>query len=117
MTAKVRPDAVPRLQGARVVVLGAARSGLSLARFLLGAGAQVTLTDAKPATALAPEVGGVGALGVTLELGGHRDDTLLSADLIAVSPGVPLSLAPLERARRKGVALVAPGRGASWFVK
>jgi len=96
MTAKVRPDAVPELRGARVVVVGAAKSGLSLARFLVGAGARVTLTDARPATELAPEVGGVAALGATLELGGHRDETLLSADLIAVSPGVPLSIAPLS---------------------
>jgi UDP-N-acetylmuramoylalanine--D-glutamate ligase len=117
MAAKVRPDAVPRLRDARVVVVGAAKSGLSLARFLLGAGARVTLTDARPATALAPEVGGVAALGATLELGGHRDETLLSADLIAVSPGVPLSIAPLERARRQGVRIVAEVEVASWFLK
>ena len=117
MTAEIRPDAVPRLRDARVVVVGAARSGLSLARFLVGAGARVTLTDAKPATALAPEVGGVAALGVTMELGGHRDDTLLAADLIAVSPGVPLSIPPLVRARRKGVRMVAEVEVASWFLK
>lgn len=117
MTAEIRPDAVPRLRDARVVVVGAAKSGLSLARFLAGAGARVTLTDARPATELSPGVDGVAALGVTMELGGHRDETLLSADLIAVSPGVPLSIAPLQRARREGVRIVAEVEVASWFLK
>ncbi len=117
MTAKVRPDPVPRLRDARVVVVGAAKSGLSLARFLLGAGARVTLTDARPATELAPEAGALAARGATLELGGHRGETFLSADLIAVSPGVPLSIAPLARARREGVRIVAEVEVASWFLK
>src|SRR5258706_136444 len=117
MTAKVRPDAVPELRGARVVVVGAAKSGLSLARFLLGAGARVTLTDARLAAAFGPEVSALAARGVTLEMGGHQEATLLAADLVAVSPGVPLAIEPLARARQKGVRIVAEVEVASWFLK
>ena len=38
--------------GKRVVILGAARQGIALTRYLLGKGAQVVLSDAKPASAL-----------------------------------------------------------------
>ena len=117
MTAKVRPDSVPELRGARVVVVGAAKSGLSLARFLVGAGARVTLTDARPAAAFGPEVADLAARGVTLEMGGHQEATLLAADLVAVSPGVPLVIEPLAHARRKGVRIVAEVEVASWFLK
>src|SRR5262245_50796200 len=109
--------AAPSLAGARVVVVGAARSGLALTRFLLGAGARVTLTDSRPAADLSPETGALAARGAVLELGGHREATLLAADLVAVSPGVPLAIAPLAAARRRGVRVVAEVEVASWFLR
>ncbi len=106
-----------RLENARVVVVGAARSGLALARLLHGRKASVTLTDIRPAEALGPEAAALTREGVALETGGHRTETFTGADLIAVSPGVPLTLAPLEEARRKGVRIVAEVEAASWFLK
>ncbi len=40
------------LFGKRLVILGMARQGTALARFAVGAGASVTLTDRRPAEAL-----------------------------------------------------------------
>jgi len=111
------PPAAPRLAGARVVVVGAARSGLALTRFLLEAGARVTLTDTRPAADLSTETAVLNAEGALLDLGGHREETLLAADLIAVSPGVPLAIAPLAAARRHGVRVVAEVEVASWFLR
>ena len=111
------PPAGPRLAGARVVVVGAARSGLALTRFLLGAGARVTLTDTRPAADLSPETAMLNTEGALLELGGHREETLLAADLVAVSPGVPLAIPPLMAARRRGVRVVAEVEVASWFLR
>src|SRR5437867_2040440 len=93
----------PRLAGARVVVVGGARSGLAAARFLLSRQASVTLTDTRPLEALGPEVAALGREGATLALGGHDGAPFTEADLIAVSPGVPLDIPPLAEARRKGV--------------
>ena len=115
--ASAGPPAAPRFAGARVVVVGAARSGLALTRFLLGAGARVTLTDTRPAADLSPETAVLNAEGALLELGGHREETLLAADLVAVSPGVPLAIAPLAAARRRGVRVVAEVEVASWFLR
>jgi UDP-N-acetylmuramoylalanine--D-glutamate ligase len=107
----------PRLQGARVVIVGAARSGLALARFLRGRGALVVLTDAKPENGLPPEVAALGREGVVLELGGHDAESFRKADLVAVSPGVPLAIPPLQAARDAGVRVVAEVEVASWFLK
>jgi UDP-N-acetylmuramoylalanine--D-glutamate ligase len=105
------------LGGARVLVVGAARSGIALARFLTGHGAQVTLTDLRPAGDLGPQIPELEGIGVRMELGGHDAASFLGADLVAVSPGVPLASAPLAAARAKGVRVVAEVEVASWFLK
>ena len=108
--------APPRLRGTRVLVVGAMRSGLSLTRFLLEQGAQVTLTDQKAASALPPAIEELRARGARLELGGHDEATFTAADLIAVSPGVPLGSPPLLAARGRGVRIVAEVEVASWYL-
>lgn len=117
MTAPIDPDAVPSLAGARVTVVGAARSGVALARLLVGARARVTLSESRPAAELGPETTALRFAGVTLETGGHLEATFTGADLVAVSPGVPLTLAPIAAARRRGVRVVAEVEVASWFLR
>jgi UDP-N-acetylmuramoylalanine--D-glutamate ligase len=69
----------------RVVVVGAARSGVAAAELLASRGAEVILTDVR--TAIEDE-GRLHTAGVKLELGGHRRETFTDADLIVLSPGV-----------------------------
>jgi len=114
---RIDAAAPPKLAGARVVVVGAARSGLALTRFLLSRQARVVLTDSRPAADLDPGLAELAREGATLELGGHDSRSFEQADLVAVSPGVPLSIAPLEAARRRGVRVVAEVEIASWFTK
>jgi UDP-N-acetylmuramoylalanine--D-glutamate ligase len=116
MTETVRPQAPPRLRGARVLVVGAQRSGASMTRFLLEQGAAVTLTDLKAAGSLPKAIEELRRRGARLELGGHDEASFLGADLIAVSPGVPLVSPPLLSARRRGVPIVAEVELASWFL-
>jgi len=84
------------LVGKRVVVVGAARSGVAAARLCAAQGAEVTLTDKKPADAL-----GAPPAGVTLEAGGHRAETFARAQVIVLSPGVP-ALPEVDEARARG---------------
>ena len=107
MRHRTRTPGPPVLAGARVAVVGAGRSGLSLTRFLLSRGASVHLTDIRPAADLSPEVSGLGRRGVDLRLGGHDVKRLIEADLVAVSPGVPLASPPLHEARQRGARLLA----------
>jgi len=89
--------------GKRVVVVGAARSGVAAAVLLVRRGAVVTLTDVRPQIDADAELQ---AAGVSLELGGHRRDTLLAADLIVLSPGVPPAQPAIAEARAAGVPVI-----------
>ncbi|MEO8260190.1 MAG: UDP-N-acetylmuramoyl-L-alanine--D-glutamate ligase [Acidobacteriota bacterium] len=92
------------VEGKRVTVAGAARSGLAAAELLAGRGARVTLSDTRADLA---EADGLRRLGVELELGGHRPDTFTGADLVVVSPGVPPEQPAVVAARDRGVPVIA----------
>jgi UDP-N-acetylmuramoylalanine--D-glutamate ligase len=89
--------------GRRVVVVGAARSGIAAAELLARRGARVTLTETRPSFDQADRLR---SLGVDLEVGGHRSSTLAAADLIVVSPGVPLEQPLFDAARATGVETI-----------
>jgi len=93
------------VEGRRVTVVGAARSGIAAAELLARRGATVTLSDARPS--IAEEAGQrLAAAGVSLELGGHVAGTFDGADLIVMSPGVPPELPVVARARAAGIATI-----------
>ena len=89
--------------GQRVLVVGAARSGVAAALLLVGRGASVTLADRQPAIA---DAATLESAGVALELGRHRAASFTGADLIVLSPGVPIELPELTRAREAGVPVI-----------
>jgi UDP-N-acetylmuramoylalanine--D-glutamate ligase len=91
------------LASKRVLVVGLARTGVVTSIFCAGYGATVTATDEKPEAQLAEEAARLRAVGVTVELGGHRPEIFLEQDLIVISPGVPGKLPQLEAARARGI--------------
>ncbi len=91
------------VSGQRVVVVGAARSGVAAAHLLVTRGASVVLTDTRETIDPADELR---RAGVVLELGGHRPETLASADLIVLSPGVSPRQADVAAARAAGVPVI-----------
>ena len=100
-----------------VLVVGLARTGLAVAEFLLCQGARVTITDQLPATDLGLAVGSARDLGCSLALGGHPVDAFTSADLVVVSPGVPLDLPQLMEAKSRGVPITGELELASRFLR
>ncbi|PYR62131.1 MAG: UDP-N-acetylmuramoyl-L-alanine--D-glutamate ligase [Acidobacteria bacterium] len=97
------PRAAFSVSGKRVVVVGAARSGVAAAELLVRRGAAVILTDIR---AHIEDEERLRAAGVDLELGGHNAETLTRADLIVLSPGVPPRQPALDAARRAGVPVM-----------
>jgi len=91
------------VSGKRVVVVGAARSGVAAAELLVRRGAHVTLSEIRERI---DEERQLRDAGVQLELGGHREETLLNADLIVLSPGVPHGQPVVAAARAAGVAVM-----------
>jgi UDP-N-acetylmuramoylalanine--D-glutamate ligase len=104
------------LSGKNVLIVGFERTGEALARFLAGRGARVRVTDKKPAEAFGTRLALFEAGGVAFELGGHRAESFLEADLIVPSPGVP-PLPEILAARAKGVPVLAEIELASSFLR
>jgi UDP-N-acetylmuramoylalanine--D-glutamate ligase len=93
------------VQGKRVVVVGAGRSGQAAARLLHARGASVTVSDADAAAFDRHWVPG-GSAGIRTEAGPLRPETLRGADLIVLSPGVPSDLPAIAGARQAGVPVI-----------
>ena len=87
-----------------MTVAGAARSGIAAADLLARRGARVTLSEFHAA---APGTEPLLALGVHLELGGHRRETFTGADLVVLSPGVPPEQEAVQAARARGIPVIA----------
>ena len=105
------------LQGKKVLVVGLAKTGIATAYFLLDRGARVTISEAKPQESLPEEALELDKKGVLLETGGHQEETFVHADLIVVSPGVPLEIPPLAAADARGIKIVSEIELAGWFLK
>ena len=93
------------LRNKRVLVVGLARTGIATALFCAARGAHVTATDTRAGKELGDPVAVLQKAGVALELGGHRQELILDADLIIPSPGVPADAPLLQFARSKGVTI------------
>src|SRR5512134_2826731 len=89
-----------------VSVVGLAKSGVAAARLVRGLGGRVLAPDSSPLEALSPEARGLEREGCTLWTGGHPDAAFAGADLVVVSPGVPLELPALATARARGVLVI-----------
>jgi UDP-N-acetylmuramoylalanine--D-glutamate ligase len=93
------------LRDKKVLVLGLGDTGLSLARWLDGQGARVTVADSRAAP---PHVARLDAEvpGATLVVGPYRREDFAAAELIAISPGVPLAEPLVAEAVARGVPVV-----------
>jgi UDP-N-acetylmuramoylalanine--D-glutamate ligase len=89
------------LSGKTVLILGFARQGRALARWLPTVGARAIASDAKPRAAL--DFAESDFPGVEFALGGHPLELLDRADLVCVSGGVPLDLPIVQAAFRRGL--------------
>lgn len=88
------------LTNKRLLILGLARQGKALARFAVGVGAQVTISDLRPADRLQDSLAELSDLPVRYVLGEHPMRLLDEADILAISGGVPAD-APLVRAAQE----------------
>jgi UDP-N-acetylmuramoylalanine--D-glutamate ligase len=91
--------------GKRVLILGAARQGLALARWLSVHGAHVTLSDMRNEDDLRVARQSLAEFGITWALGGHPLELLDSTDVLCPSGGVPLTLPIVAEAISRGIPL------------
>lgn len=91
----------------RVLVVGLARTGVAVARFLAARGARIIITDMKTETELAADLEQLADLEIDYQLGRHEKQLFLMADLIVVSPGVPMDIKPLLLAKAQGRTVIS----------
>lgn len=92
--------------GKRVAVIGLGRSGQAAVRLLQRLGARVTVADQKPSSDLTAALGGLPAGAVEIHGAGDYESALRGAEVVVVSPGVPLTLDPLRRAHASGARII-----------
>src|SRR6201994_1320049 len=93
------------LRNKRVLVVGLGKSGIAAARFLKARGAQVTVSDIRPA-GLISELPALLDAGIMVETGSHGLLTFRRQDLIVVSPGVPSNTPELTTVRAMGIPII-----------
>ncbi len=90
----------------RVVVLGIARQGKALARFLTSEGASVVMSDMKTEDQLVPALAELSSLDLEYAFGGHPIELLDDTDALFLSGGVPTQLPIVEEAGKRGIELL-----------
>ncbi len=88
----------------RYGVVGAARSGLAVARLLRSEGHQVLVSDSRSEDEMSTARETLRSIGARFEFGGHTA-ALLDNDVIVLSPGVPDTIPIVTEARRKGITI------------
>lgn len=105
------------LAGKKVLVVGAARSGIAAARFLVERGAIVALSDQKPIEKWSAEALALKETGVGLLPGEPPSWLLDQLELVVVSPGVPATIIPIRYAERAGAEVIGEVELAARFLK
>ncbi len=104
------------LKNKRVLVVGLGKSGIAAARFLKARGAQVTVSDIRPAGLIA-ELPALLDAGIMVETGSHGLLTFRRQDLIVVSPGVPSNTPELTTVRAIGIPIIGEMELGSEFLQ
>lgn len=95
------------LANKKVLVIGAARSGLAAAKIAKKFGASVILSDAKAEQDINFDFGELRGLGIELSFGKQTEELLSGVDLIIVSPAVPIKIPLLKAATAQGIQIIS----------
>lgn len=95
------------LANKKVLVIGAARSGIAAAKVAKKFGALVVLSDAKLEEEINFDFDELRGLGIDLRFGKQTDELLSGVDLVIVSPAVPIKIPLLKSAAAKNIPIIS----------
>jgi len=104
------------LSGLDVLVVGLARTGIAVARFLTHRGARVMGSDSRSRDALEKEFPELGQLDIDVFRENRGNEVFGRADLVILSPGVPPSIEPLTVTRQRNIPIISEIELASWYL-
>lgn len=99
-------------KGKKILIVGFGRSGLAAAKFLLGTGAHITVTDSgseelfTKQKAVLSKLNKKAAEKIVYSFGSNPEELFTTADLVVLSPGVPLELTGIVKARKKRIPII-----------
>ena len=102
------------IEGKRITILGAARSGVAAAVLLASHGADVFLSEKSAEVEKTEEVDILSKASIESEFGEHTS-RVYDADLWVISPGIPLDSPPVKEAAKRSIPIVGELEAASWF--
>lgn len=91
--------------GLKILILGAARQGTALARYIATHGGQVVLNDHGSSDQLLDAQASLADLPIEWVFESHPVDLLVGTDLLCVSGGVPLTIPIIKTARERGIPI------------
>ncbi len=89
----------------KVLVAGLARSGTGAANLLSSLGANVTITDKRSESSLKANIDRLDP-SIKVITGENHESLFTETDLIVISPGIPLSIPPIVKAKEEGVPII-----------
>jgi UDP-N-acetylmuramoylalanine--D-glutamate ligase len=95
-----------KVEKKRVLLVGMARSGIAAAELLLNHGAIPILYDAKKAESFGDELASLRGTACEFHLGEDPFLLMENADLVVISPGVPIDAPIVKAARENGIPLI-----------
>ncbi|MDI3534292.1 MAG: UDP-N-acetylmuramoylalanine--D-glutamate ligase [Thermosediminibacterales bacterium] len=94
-------------KGKKVLVIGMAKTGLSVASFLHDHGAEVLVNDIKSRDEVFEEVKILESMGIKTFTGGHPEKLLDDVNLVIPSPGISLNIPILKEAKLRGLHIIS----------
>jgi len=104
------------IRDAKITVMGAARSGLDAALLLQKEGASVFLSELNNRNEMQAAAELLDSRHIAHEFGGHTD-RIFEADILVLSPGIPVSHYLVREALSKKIEVLGELEVASWFCK
>lgn len=96
-----------QIKGKKVLVIGAAVTGVPVVKILSHFGADIILNDFKKVDELAEVIAEIDQLPIRLVAGGHPVKLAEDCDFVVVSPGVPLDIPLVQRAKALGKEVIS----------
>ncbi len=96
-----------QLKDKKVLVIGAAVTGVPVVKELSRLGAEIILNDSKKVDDLAGVIAEIEHLPIRLVAGGHPLELAADCELVVVSPGVPLDIPLVQYAKTLGKEVIS----------
>ncbi|HQI16755.1 MAG TPA: Mur ligase family protein, partial [Bacillota bacterium] len=96
-----------QIKGKKVLVIGAAVTGVPVVRKLSQLGADIVLNDFRKVEELKEVISEIQELPIRLVAGGHPARLAEDCDFVVISPGVPLDIPPVQSAKAMGKEVIS----------